>query len=123
MWSHYADKHRGFVIGFEATIFQIDQQYTELREVNYFKTRPIYSIKEDKEESLQQSIEFLFTKSLHWGYEKELRSIVRLQHSNEPFSVSNSDYPRHLFDFPVESVKEVVGGWKMPASEREKFGV
>jgi hypothetical protein len=40
MWSHYADEHKGFVIGFESTIFQHNQPYSELTEVNYSKERP-----------------------------------------------------------------------------------
>ncbi len=121
MWSHYANEHKGLVIGFDSELFQAESQYTELTEVEYSKVRPIYSSSKDEKAGWKQLEKLLFTKSINWQYEKEFRSIVRLEYSEAPFKLPNSEYLCHLFKFPSESIKEVIFGWHTPSNKREEI--
>jgi hypothetical protein len=67
LWGHYADKHRGVVLGFEVR----DEL---LRNVRYVKTRPTLS--QVSEKTAQK---LLFTKFYDWRYEEEFRVFTRLK--------------------------------------------
>jgi hypothetical protein len=119
MWSHYADSHKGFIIGFDAEneFFQKprrDVHYPEigfLHPVEYSSTRPsAYG------NALTFKQEFL-TKSQDWSYECEHRIIRFLDECNS----MTSDGQYHLFAFPPECVKEVVLGANMETNERTKI--
>lgn len=73
-WSHYADKHRGFCLGF-------DVPKEKLGEVSYSGKRLAADI--DKLRFAHQIdpkiiAEIFFTKYAHWKYENEVRSFVNL---------------------------------------------
>jgi hypothetical protein len=66
MWSHYADRHCGMVLGFE-----VDETYPS--KVNYRAERPLLQrVDETTVETL------LFTKYIGWSYEQEVRVFTRL---------------------------------------------
>jgi len=118
MWSHYADSHRGFIIGFDSEheFFQKprqDMNYPEigfLHPVEYSSTRPsAYG------NALTFKQEFL-TKSQDWNYEREHR-IIRPLDEHECITPDGNCY---LFAFPPESVKEVLLGANMENDERTK---
>lgn len=73
MWAHYANEHRGFTVGFDATNNFFDQkrssvdQLRHLRKVKYSETRPRLIF------SQINSIDDLMVKSADWAYEKEWR--------------------------------------------------
>lgn len=106
MWSHYADEHRGMIVQFKTgvSLFSDSMKYVDgvgdtrfgkcyLGDVFEFPERVLYRREkptfEFEEEAAPESMyEFhwkkfnraiFFTKSNDWLYEKELRSIVRLE--------------------------------------------
>lgn len=70
MWAHYADKHTGICLQFDARTFPIDSAY----KVAYQLNLPKSSLIENDDE---QTIQALFTKSDEWGYEDEFRLLAR----------------------------------------------
>lgn len=80
MWSHYADCHRGFAVGFRITCDGLaatdirDHGYQLLpHEVSYSKTRPQVSFAADSR--VEQMEKMLLVKSRNWRYESEHRVI------------------------------------------------
>lgn len=77
LWSHYADKHRGLCFGFD-----IPDEWAV--EVSYTGAR----LKAELEHSLPSEMKYSFghklltTKFNHWRYEKEVRTIIRLEDSH-----------------------------------------
>jgi hypothetical protein len=121
MWSHYADSHRGFVLGFESdhAFFQttIPREVTALAEVSYSPTGRIMPAPNQDWTNLAEII--FFTKSNHWSYEEELR-LVKNPLCADDVSVENGQNI-YLFKFPSESLKEVILGYRMPPALRQKI--
>ena len=104
MWSHYSNKHRGFVVEYDlANISDEDIDILSgLFVVNYSKDRvrlhpsDIQKFKDDIDSSTKvvtnSIIESLYTKSKEWSYEKEIRNIVYIQDDNRiiPFKYVKS---------------------------------
>ena len=89
MWSHYADDHEGFCIGFRLSekfrTWYEPEKIIGLHEVNYTETNPFleYFVDFAREAKLPKWEDFwmpimllgLLSKSKKWGYEKEVRVI------------------------------------------------
>lgn len=120
MWSHYAQNHEGFVVGFDG-----EHEYFEYGVVNvdYKDQRPYL----DPTQSRQDASLF-YTKSTDWRYEQEYRKSmafiesVKLGNGNSmlPFP---DEAPREgdeclkvvrLYDYPKECVSSIIVGWKSP---------
>jgi hypothetical protein len=117
MWSHYAMSHQGICLGF-------DQQHEFFKYPNVITNRSefilgdvIYSQERsnlrgiDPCESEIDNYKIIFTKSIDWKYEEEVRAICRLKDANEiieakPFNIS-------LFEIPHQAVKEVIVGLRV----------
>ncbi len=73
LWSHYADKHEGFALGFDI----LDNTATE---VDYSDNRPLFNW--DRLPDAKHSQEFLGrlakTKFISWKYEEEVRLFYKL---------------------------------------------
>ena len=54
MWSHYADKHAGIVLGFDETKCEVLEE--NLRKVNYETDPPVYRHSDDSEESVEEGL-------------------------------------------------------------------
>lgn len=67
MWSHYADRHRGICLGFDATF--------EIKEISYVPKR-LTKIQLQKQEFMAKSQS---TKFARWKYEKEVRELLDLK--------------------------------------------
>ncbi|MDX7833826.1 DUF2971 domain-containing protein [Aeromonas caviae] len=82
MWSHYADYHRGFVVGFryvkpdDLEENNLDMRHFNLNpyEVKYSKIRPTYSSSDNKFD-----ISVLLTKDDVWEYEAEERAFTWME--------------------------------------------
>lgn len=75
MWAHYADKHKGSVIGIDFdNIFRVKMQ---MDSVNYSQERPKINILDEPEGgvSLEAYRKAIMTKSSSWVYEEEFRTI------------------------------------------------
>lgn len=94
MWVHYAQGHRGLVLGFDTShqFFQMNRP----RSVSYDPVPPTL------DEAAEPDLELTFHKALEWKYEEEWR-IVRT------FSPSES----RDVEFPVDVLREVVLGAAM----------
>lgn len=85
MWSHYADSHKGFIVGFkiptDATFYKHEEIHaarylTECLypfDVSYYTERPVVSYGSDSD--LETSHKALLSKSVDWEYESESRVI------------------------------------------------
>src|SRR5690606_51795 len=70
MWTHYADNHRGYCIGFDEKMLRISQLFEKIKRVEYSQNYPGLDPlnKHKKIDELKY-----FIKSLDWEYEKEFR--------------------------------------------------
>ena len=109
MWAHYADSHHGVVIGFENTHPFFDQRnhdddpFRLLKPVEYSQSRPRV-----KGLNLDDLVAALTLKSEEWAYEKEWRFLQALSLANE--IDENGADTIFLFDYPADSVSEIIIG-------------
>jgi hypothetical protein len=77
MWSHYAKKHTGMVIGFDTNHKPFNMPgFLDLIHVKYRKERPIF-IHGRSMETFEKSLRRVVgTKSKDWSYEREVRVLV-----------------------------------------------
>lgn len=100
MWSHYADEHRGFCIGFNPeklelnerminrckVIYQDDFPYQKIIDrIEYFKSVPEQNTPNIIADDITLSI--ISTKYTDWAYEREVR-LVKHRHGAERFHPS-----------------------------------
>ncbi len=111
MWAHYADRHTGYVIGFDSKdkwfncrIGENDE-LRDLRKVEYMEKRPALTLHDT------YSKDVFFSKSKEWAYEKEWRIIKPLDTAS--YTEPRHPYPVCLFSFPRQLVKEVILGCMM----------
>jgi Protein of unknown function (DUF2971) len=117
MWSHYADKHRGVVIGFDS-----DHPHFANRNwftVDYAKDR----VGVDIAWTLRRAgasdgvpLKTLETKSEVWSYEKELRSIFKL---SDLESISSNGTKDYFWRIPKETIREVKLGYRCPEATED----
>jgi hypothetical protein len=121
MWSHYADGLRGFCLVFDGDLLQQDIYSSSNKamrpiKIEYKSTPNTLSLLDFiKSESIlgsdtdinfvQTVTETIATKSVEWSYENEFR-IMCLDKSN-------------FHNYSVESLKEIIIGEKMPASQKK----
>jgi hypothetical protein len=112
MWSHYGDKHRGIVIGF-------DSDHPDFANRNWF---PVDYAKDrvgvDMAWTLRRAeasdgtpLKTLKTKSEVWSYEKELRSMFKL---SDLESISSNGGKKYFWKIPKETIREVKLGCRCP---------
>lgn len=103
MWSHYADSHKGFCVGFDKTIV-FERCFGMLKKVDYSQDDALPEIPMF-EQSLDALSVLTTTKSRHWDYEDEYR-IVKLNKSREVITI------------PSEAVLEIILGCNMPDADK-----
>ena len=84
MWSHYADKHQGFVVAIDTEKAGYDDEAKCLitapkGDMDYLGSRIKSKLKISQENIYDTNIisKLLLTKSLHWKYEEEIRIIKK----------------------------------------------
>lgn len=92
LWAHYADKHAGICLKFDIT--KDENFFNWTFPINYSDNYPVYDFVINKNEI---SNTMILTKSVHWSYEEEYRTI-----SKQP----------GLFKFDKASLVEVTFGCK-----------
>lgn len=113
MWSHYADMHKGFCIGFSTNNFGASS-IEEFREVHYPKERNInfafrlISNSKITEEAFEEEFwrEYALTKYIDWQYEQEWRFIGQA---------------RTISEYPDEAIDRVIFGLKMLQKDRDQI--
>lgn len=116
MWSHYANEHKGYVIGFNSAnqFFNqkktVDDELRHLRKIDYREKPPVINLMN------ASGADIFFVKSLEWEYESEWRMLMPLSDSSKV--IERQPYSVHLFGFPVESVSEVILGARISEQDR-----
>lgn len=116
MWSHYANEHKGYVIGFNSEHQFFNQKKTDddelrhPRKIAYREKPPVINLMNTS------GAELFFVKSVEWEYESEWRMLMPLSDSSKV--IERQPYPAHLFDFPIESVTEVILGARISEQDR-----
>jgi hypothetical protein len=117
MWAHYADQHRGFVLGFDSTHpwFEGSDQFREnvLAKVRYADDRPSKGLK-----TLMLEDTYL-TKSPDWSYEEEWRKFRSLGLADQCINTGNE--PVYLFGFPPELITRVIVGCRATSETRQRL--
>jgi hypothetical protein len=122
MWSHYADEHKGFVIGFDSDDDFFSHRLGEpediglLRIVDYVNNRPIVVIEKLKNEN-HDTPDYFFTKNPDWDYEQEWRIIRFL--NGAAVVLCGETHKTHLFKVPASAIREVIFGCNAQAQVRE----
>ena len=111
MWSHYADSHKGYCLGFDISILKktfkneenlyipqiMDVEYN----TNYYKYEKELEMTRSKNHCIAfGSLKSLTRKSKCWGYEHEVRFIDKVVNENRKR------------EYPSECLKEVILGLK-----------
>lgn len=112
MWSHYADSHFGLCLEFSRTPGNTleNAQPVEYPDDDDF---PYINYWPDQEEEILDDLEkVVLTKSKHWKYEKEWRTI------QEP-SIKHEGYNGHVAVYPKEMLTGVIFGHRMMEKERK----
>lgn len=108
MWAHYADNHKGIVIGVDAHHPHFNErrgdkdELRHLRAVQYRTDRPTLNLED------LSGPDLMLAKADDWKYEQEWR-IVRSQSSAREVRHDKTT-PVYLFELPHEVIKEVVLG-------------
>jgi hypothetical protein len=116
MWSHYADQHRGFVIGLDETHPIFDTRRSQDDDFRYFRAVE-YRLPTPGAAMINlDGKDVLIRKAPEWSYEQELRILASVSEATE--TVITPDGPVHLFPLPSECVREVIlGARSAPALE------
>ena len=108
MWAHYADSHRGFLIGFDERhpFFNRrrseDDDFYSLRRVIYADLPPARSIRDVSGDAI------LVTKAARWSYEREWRMLAPLGDATRQIEADGEIV--YLFPIPPEAIVSVVIG-------------
>ena len=119
IWSHYADEHKGYVIGFDTKHPFFNQRKSDedelrhLRKIEYSDVRPEINLMET------DVVELFYTKSSKWAYESEWRMVLPLSDCSE--KIEKEPYPIHLFNFPPEAIASAILGIKMNEQHKAKI--
>ena len=109
LWSHYADKHKGLVLGF-------DVSEEDCIEVGYTAERIKINCRKNVEQMTYMNkilFDLLGTKAIDWDYEKEVRIVTRLKDCiyEQPFYFES--FSKKL------DLKEVLIGMECKVSEED----
>jgi hypothetical protein len=118
MWAHYADKHKGFVIGIDFNNVFPDTNKERgilMNAVSYSEHRPQMNIlaQDEYEVLLRKAI---LTKSIDWGYEKEFRTICsgdsleKMQRQNLTCLKDFNGQQTWFLRLNPESIREIIFG-------------
>jgi len=102
MWSHYANSHQGFCVGFDQPAL-LDLIGGTIGTMIYQNEFPKVGLFDDK---VGQLVRILLTKSIEWKYEDECR-IIKLHAA------------RKIYKFPESALLEVILGYKMDSSLKQ----
>lgn len=113
MWSHYSDSHRGIVIKFDMEKLDKSIYYdnelvsmTVIDSVNYLNSFPLIKLSSDLQKAADSIKKILFTKSLKWKYEKEVR-------------ILSTQIGRNYFD--IDCIEEIILGLNILRKDEEKL--
>lgn len=113
MWSHYANGHKGIVIGFNSN-HRFFTESTQVRPVNYSPDDQRFawdsSLNPGDEGYDAMAETFVLTKSHHWQYEGEMRALLQLD-GLEQRSIADGG-AGYFLSFPSDLIEEVIIGYR-----------
>lgn len=114
MWSHYAQAHQGFVLGFDGHHPFFDppppRVMTPLLKVEYSSERFVVPPLEQWVTTVETMLPLVTRKSIEWAYEEELRMFARASAATATVQDLRG-FPVYLFDFPPNCLKEIIFGF------------
>ena len=127
MWSHYADSHRAFVIGFDANSGFFSpgggKARDGLKPVRYSDKRYVVPRSGfhtlDDPNLLEANAGVFFTKGMNWSYEREMR-ILAHPTAADAVLPDPGGHEIRLFNFPADSIKEVIFGFKISEPDQRR---
>lgn len=105
MWAHYADEHRGFVVG----ITPRKERESQLYNVTYGDD--LIKLQHDSNGNLNAKEEALTFKSKDWAYENEIRLL----------SIPSEPNQDNLIHFYTDEISEIILGARMEECEKDKI--
>ncbi len=119
MWSHYADGHKGFVIGYdtrklkelqEELVRKKERLVLDLQMVNYEKQKPVINFFESMTSNYRHEdiITLLITKSERWSHEQEYRLILW-------------DHIDTTLSLPSDCITEIIQGCRIEHNDEKKL--
>jgi hypothetical protein len=102
MWSHYANHHKGFSIGFDEKKMKMSGLFGLCESVTYTENMPSYYTDESKTKEIRKEL----NKSIEWEYEREYRAISL-------FFDDRNKNPKRTVNFKDSYIKEIVFGLLM----------
>lgn len=110
MWSHYANNHRGFSVGFHEKKMKMSGLFDLCESVIYTEDMPNYYADESKTNKINKEL----YKSIEWEYEREYRAISL-------FFDNRNQNPSRVVNFKDSYIKEIVFGLLMPQEYKDKI--
>jgi hypothetical protein len=109
MWSHYANNHKGFCIGFNEDKLRESEIFGSGLRVDYNDEFPVRNPLEEIQ-PLNNAILQLGTKAKEWSYEEEFRLI-----NLNPDGISASD---RIVKYPDNFISEIILGIDIPEKDK-----
>lgn len=120
MWSHYANNHKGFCVGFNARLFIEDLQ-SSLHSVTYEESYPEI-IPTSNSSWLHNQGRIMATKFKEWEYEKEYR-LVKYGYTNKVAKLSENYFKSLILGcaMPDEQKSEIIDAAKLSVPNIEIY--
>lgn len=109
MWSHYANQHKGFCLGFDVDPYI----FSDLRKVDYSEEIPLIDVgKITCYKDLDQIMTRYYTKSADWSYEDEWRLLgsAKTKSSFDPRIITDVYFGSRCSDNHIDEIREIVFG-------------
>ena len=121
MWSHYAECHKGIVLGFDSTHSFFNgrpQIISKLFTVAYSEERYVLPKRQDWDGNEAAMAHTFLQKSKDWAYEQEMRMLSQSIHA-DVVSSDPEGVPIYLFKYPKSALSEVIFGACTELSTKE----
>jgi len=114
MWAHYADSHRGILVGFDERHAFFNRRRSENDEF-YFLRKVVYADLPPAPSILALEGDAMFvTKGTKWAYEREWRMLAPLKDSSRCVKAAGDSV--HLYSFPPGALTSIVIGARAVAT-------
>jgi hypothetical protein len=112
LWSHYANGHTGFCIGFSTAV----EPFERAERITYQRAYPLFPSTKSAHDLREAERRALLHKSDIWSYEDEYRLLTGLYGGDEP-SLLNE---QHLLCVPPDAIVSVTFGCAMRDDDRQR---
>jgi len=122
MWSHYAECHKGIVLGFDANHSFFGgrpQIMSKLFTVTYSEERYLLPKRQDWDGNEAAMANTFLQKSKDWAYEREMRILSQSTQADD-VRTDPEGAPIYLFKYPKSSLSEVIFGACTEPTTKEK---